>query len=263
MPDDAIEGVLFDLDGTVYLGDDLISGADVVVDRLRAEGVEVGFLSNKAIDRRSVFSTKLTELGIPTEESAVVNSASITADYLAKTHPDDAIFVVGERPLVEELTDRGLTITEDPDETDVLLASMDRGFDYATLTDALYAMDEATPFLATNPDRTCPVADGEIPDCAAMVGAIEGATGETLDRVLGKPSQTAVDAAAEMLGVPLDRCLMVGDRIETDILMGNRAGMTTVLVLSGVTDRERLAAADTQPDYVVDSIVDLDEVLWT
>lgn len=262
MPEPAIEGALFDLDGTVYLGDDLIPGADRVVERLRSDGVDVGFLSNKAIDRRSVFSTKLTDLGVPADETSVVNSASITANYLAKVHPDDAIFVVGEPPLSEELDERGLQLTDDPDETDVLLASMDRGFDYATLTDALNAMDDDTAFLATNPDRTCPVADGEIPDCAAMVGAIEGATGQELDRVLGKPSQTTVDAAAELLGVPLERCLMVGDRIETDILMGNRAGMTTVLVMSGVTDRDQLAAADTQPDYVVESIADLGEVLW-
>lgn len=261
MPDPAIEGALLDLDGTVYRGDALVPGADDAIERLRAAGVAVRFLSNKAIDRRSAFSTKLTELGVPADESAVLNSASIAANYLSNVHPDDAVFVVGEPPLCEELADRGLRTTEDPAETDVLLASMDRGFDYATLTAAARALDEATAFLATNPDRTCPVEHDEIPDCAAMVGAIEGATGASLDRVLGKPSQTTVDAAAELLGVPLDRCLMVGDRLETDVLMGERAGMTTVLVLTGVTDRETLEAADVQPDYVVESIADLDRVL--
>jgi arabinose operon protein AraL len=223
--------------------------------------VSVLFLSNKAIDRRSVFSTKLNDLGVPADESAVINSASITANYLSKHHPDDAIFVVGEQPLSEELADAALHLTTDPAETDVLLASMDRTFDYETLTDALDAMDGDTTFLATNPDRTCPIEGGEIPDCAAMVGAIEGATGETLDRVLGKPSQTTVDAATDALGVPLERCLMIGDRLETDIAMGERAGMTTVLVLSGVTDRTTLADSDVEPDYVLESIADIDKVI--
>ena len=263
MTEPRFEGALVDLDGTVYLGDGLIPGADDAISALRDAGTAVLFLSNKAIDRRSVFSTKLNDLGVQADESAVINSASISATYLSNHHPDDAIFVIGEPPLSEELTERGLRLTEEPTETDVLLASMDRTFDYQTLTDALHAMDEAPAFLATNPDRTCPIQGGEIPDSAAIVGAIEGATGETLDRVLGKPSQTAVDAAAAALGVPLDRCLMIGDRIETDIRMGNRAGMTTVLVMSGVTDQETLEAAEDRPDYVLESIADVDQVLET
>lgn len=261
MSEVAVDGVLFDLDGTVYLGDRLVSGADGVVERLRADGVTVGFLSNKAIERRGAFAAKLSDLGIPADVSAVVNSASISASYLATEHPEDSIFVVGEPPLSDELAERGLHLTDDPAATDVLLVSMDREFDYETLTDAMHAVDAETAFLATNPDRTCPVEGGEIPDCASMVGAIEAASGETLDRVLGKPSQTAVDAATDLLGVPLDRCLMVGDRIETDIEMGNRAGMTTALVLSGVTDRETLDASDVEPDYVLDSVADLGDVV--
>lgn len=261
MTEVAVDGVLFDLDGTVYIGNRLVPGAAGVVERLRADGVTVGFLSNKAIERRQAFAAKLATLGIPVDESAVVNSASISASYLATEHAEDSIFVVGEAPLSDELAERGLHVTTDPGEADVLLVSMDREFDYETLTDAMHAVDPETAFLATNPDRTCPVEGGEIPDCASMVGAIEGVSGETLDRVLGKPSATAVDAATDLLGVPLDRCLMVGDRIETDIEMGNRAGMTTVLVLSGVTDAATLAASDVEPNYVLDSVADLEEAV--
>lgn len=261
MPERRIEGAVVDLDGTVYRGDRLVPGADDAIGALRAAGVEVLFLSNKAIDRRASFSAKLTALGVPATADAVLNSASITATYLAESHPDDAVYVVGEPPLVEELADRDVRVTDDPAETDVLLASMDRSFDYEALTDALRAMARDPVFLATNLDRTCPVDDGEIPDCAGMVGAIEGTSGGTLDRVLGKPSQTTVDAAAAALGVPLDRCLMVGDRLETDVLMGNRAGMTTVLVMSGVTDQRALAAADVRPDHVVDSIAAVPDLL--
>jgi arabinose operon protein AraL len=261
VPEAAVDGVLFDLDGTVYVGDDLVPGAAEAVRRLRAAGVAVGFLSNKAIERRGAFAAKLTDLGVPADESAVVNSASIAASVLARDHPDDDVFVVGEPPLTEELAAHDVATTDDPAEADVLLASMDREFDYETLSDAFEAVDGETPFLATNPDRTCPVTGGEIPDCASMVGAIEGASGETLDRVLGKPSPTAVAAASDLLGAPLERCAMVGDRVETDVAMGNRAGMTTVLVRSGVTDDAALAASDVEPDHVVDSVADIDDVL--
>jgi arabinose operon protein AraL len=261
MDDEPVAGALIDLDGTMYLGDRLISGADEAVTTLREHGVGVLFLSNKPIARRSDYSEKLTRLGVPTTAEEVITSSSITATYLATNHATDPVFVVGEDPLRDELRDNGISLTTDPEEAAVLLASMDRRFDYETLTNALQAMDEETAFLATNPDRTCPTETGEIPDCGAVIGAIEGVTGRDLDRVLGKPAPTAVDAATARLGVAADRCLMVGDRLETDIRMGERAGMRTVLVLSGVSDRETLEQSSVQPDNVIESIQDIETVL--
>lgn len=261
MADPPFEGAVVDLDGTVYLGSRLIPGADDGVAALRAAGLGVVFFTNKAIDRRETYCEKLSGLGVPAESEDVITSAAMTAEYLAAHHPDEPVFVVGEAPLREELEERGLRLTDEPDETGVVLASMDRRFDYGRLTDALHAMEGAAAFVATNPDRTCPTADGEIPDCAAVVGAIEGATGREVETVVGKPSTTAIDVAATRLGVEVDRCLMVGDRLETDVLMGNRAGMTTVLVLSGVTDRETLRGSSTRPDHVVDSLADIGTVL--
>lgn len=256
-------GALVDLDGTVYLGDSPIPGARGAIETLRDDGVAVLFLTNKAIERRSDYSEKLTNLGIPTSPEEVVNSSAITSAYLRNNHASDPVFVVGEEPLCQELRESGLELTHDPAETAVILASMDRHLDYETLTTALHAMDDDTAFLATNPDRTCPTQAGEIPDCGAMVGAIEGATGRELDQVLGKPAQTTIDAATRMVGVAPERCLMIGDRLETDVRMGNRAGMTTVLVLSEVTDRETLNGSSIQPDHVIDSLADFDSVLYS
>ncbi|MFC5367263.1 HAD-IIA family hydrolase [Salinirubrum litoreum] len=261
MTDPPVEGALVDLDGTVFRGDPLIEGADDAVATLRAAGVSVLFLSNKATRRRAAFAEKLRRLGIDVDDDGIVNSALIAASYLETHHPDDPVFVVGEPPLRDELRAHGLTLTDDPEEAAVVLASMDRQFDYGTLTKALHAVDEETVFLATNPDRTCPTEGGEIPDCAGVVGAIEGVTGTDLDRYLGKPAQTAVDAALSGLDLPASRCLMVGDRLETDVRMANRAGMTSVLVLTGVTDRETLARSSIQPDYVLESIADIGQVL--
>lgn len=254
-------GAIVDLDGTVYRGDRLIPGADEAVESLRTGGVSVLFVTNKAIERQADYRRKLEGYGIPTHGGEVMTSSGMTAAYLADEHPDEPVLVVGEEPLRRELSARGQPLTDDPDEAAVVLASMDRDFDYDRLTAALHAMAEDTAFLATNPDRTCPTERGEIPDCGAIVGAIEGATGRDLERVIGKPSMTAIDAAVGALGVEPERCLVIGDRLETDVRMGNRAGMTTVLVLSGVTDRASLDRSSIRPDHVIESIAGIGDVL--
>jgi len=261
MSDGHFAGALLDLDGTVYLGDQLLPGADGAVTSLRDGGVSVLFLTNKAIERRETYCRKLTELGVPADEEDVITSGAMTAQYLATHHPSDPVFVVGEEPLERELEAAGLELTDTPEAAGVLLASMDRRFDYERLSAARRAVEAASTFIATNPDRTCPTETGEIPDCAAMVGAIEGASGRELERVIGKPSQTAIDASMDRLGLAPEQCLIVGDRLETDIEMGNRAGMTTVLVLTGVTDRRTVAASSIQPDHVIDSVADLGSVV--
>lgn len=256
-----VNGAIIDLDGTVYRGDALLPDADEGVSILRDGGASVLFVSNKAIERRDRYRDKLNGLGVPCESADIITSATVTADYLARHHPASVSFVVGEEPLRDELRDAGQTVTGDPTGADVLVVSMDRTFDYETLADALTAMSEDTLFVATNPDRTCPVSDGEIPDAAGMIGAVEGVTGRSLDRMMGKPSETTMNAAKERLDVDANECLMVGDRLETDIVMGNRAGMTTVLVLTGVSDRESVDASSVSPDYVIDTLGDIGEVV--
>ncbi|WP_049922355.1 HAD-IIA family hydrolase [Halopiger djelfimassiliensis] len=259
----SFEGAIVDLDGTVYLGDELIEGVREGIECLRSSGTEVLFLTNNPIRRRSDYRDRLRSFGIDVVSERIVTSGSIAAEYLATRHPDAATYVVGESALVAELRDADVPLTTEPNAAEVVLASMDRSFEYADLREVLEAFDgESAPtFYATNPDRTCPTADGPIPDAAAMIGAIEGATGHELDAVLGKPSPTAVETAAGRLETAPENCLVVGDRIGTDIRMGNRAGMTTALVLSGVTDSTDVSAASTEPDYVLESLGQVDSVL--
>lgn len=264
-----IEGAILDLDGTVYRGDALVPGVAAAIAALRERDVDVLFFSNKAIERPAAYREKLARLGIPVSIDRIVTSATVTATYLREHHLGETAFLVGEEPLARELSEAGVSVGP-PAEASIVVASMDRSFDYDTLTDAMVALDGADAFYATNPDRTCPVAGGEIPDAAGMIGAIEGVTDRELDRVLGKPSSVAVSTATDALGVAPERCLMVGDRLETDVLMGERAGMRTALVLSGVTDaedvRENSTAADRtdetpSPDHVLDSLADVISVL--
>jgi arabinose operon protein AraL len=256
-----MKGAIVDLDGTVYRGEELLPGADRGVELLREGDAGVLFVTNKPIERRDSYCEKLNRLDIPCGSGDVITSATVTADYLAAEYPESVSYVVGEEPLREELRDAGLAVTEDPADASVVVASMDREFDYAALSDAMAAIDEETLFIATNPDRTCPVADGEIPDAAGMIGAIEGVTGQDLDGLMGKPSETIMRTAMGRLGVDPGQCFMIGDRLETDMEMGNRAGMTTVLVLTGVTTREDVAESSVSPDYVIDSLGDIGEVM--
>lgn len=251
------EGYIFDLDGTVYRGEVLIPGAQEKVAWLRSHGRRVVFLSNKPLEPRSAYAAKLTRLGIPAPDEDVINSTQALMRYLRKHCPGSRLYVIGELAMLDELSAAGFYLTEDIDEIDVVVAAFDRTLDYHKLNIAHQALVRGARFLATNSDRTCPVEGGEIPDCAGVIAFLEATTGVQVEVIVGKPSRHIVDAAAERLGVPLARCLMVGDRLTTDMAMGRTAGVDTALVLSGVTDRQMLEASDVRPTLVLESIAEV------
>jgi len=247
-------GWLFDLDGTVYLGEALIPGAADTIAALRAAGRRVAFLSNKPLYTREDYADKLTRLGVPTRPDEVVSSSIVLARHLRRLDAGAPVFVIGEPPLIGELRAHGFEVRADADVRWVVIA-FDRTFDYAKLNTALQAVRRHDArLIATNPDRTCPTAEGEIPDCAGMMAAVEAVTGKTVEVVVGKPSPIILEVALQTLGVEARDCVMVGDRIETDIVMGKRLGLATVLVLSGITRADDPRIAELRPDLVVDSI---------
>ena len=243
-------GYIFDLDGTIYLGEKAIPGAPAVIAKLRRLGSGLVFLSNKPLQQRHVYAEKLTRLGIPAATDDVINSSLVLTQYLVREMPGATVFAIGEQPLLDELAAAGLALSESPEEIEVVIASFDRTFDYRKLDIGYQALRLGARFLATNADRTCPVEGGELPDAAAVIGALEGCTGRTVELVAGKPSALIVDAALGCLGLPAEACLMVGDRLETDILAGQRTGLLTLLVLSGITDQAMMAGSEIQPDLV-------------
>lgn len=248
-------GYLLDLDGTIYRGDRLLPGAREAVGAVRAAGAGLLFLSNKPLETRADYARKLTRLGLPTRDDGVLTSGLVMAEYLRRRARGARLFVIGEGPLIEEMRAAGFEVTEEPSRIDVIVIAFDRSFDYRKLDIALQASKRGARLVATNPDRTCPVDGGEIPDCAAMIGAVEGATGRQVEAIVGKPSPLTIEAAlARLGGLPASAVLMVGDRLETDIQMGNRAGMDTALVLTGVTRREDVAASAWRPTHVLDHV---------
>jgi HAD superfamily hydrolase (TIGR01450 family) len=248
---------IFDLDGTIYRGEALIPGADAVVAALRRDGRRVVFLSNKPLYTRAEYAEKLTRLGIPCAAEEVINSSLVLARHLAVLDPGAPVFVIGEPPLLAELAAHGFEVRRDHHVRWVVIA-FDRTFDYAKLDTALQAVRRAgARLIATNPDRTCPTEDGEIPDCAGMIAAVEAVTGQAVEVVVGKPSPIILEVALAALGVTARECVMVGDRIETDIVMGRRGGLATVLVLSGITAGDDPRIAEIAPDLVLPSVGDL------
>jgi len=250
----AFRGYIFDLDGTVYRGDRLVEGAAETIRGLRAAKRRIVFLSNKPIDTRKAYARKLGHLGIPTKPADVINSSHVLSRYLGARCPHARLFVIGERPLLAELRRAGFRITTNGRQADWVVIAFDRTFDYAKLTGALHAVRRGARLIATNPDRTCPVEGGEIPDCAAMIGAVEGATGRRVEVIVGKPSRITLEVCLTQMGLRARDCLMVGDRLETDIRMGRNAKMATALVLTGVTDRQALRRSAIKPDFVLSDL---------
>jgi HAD superfamily hydrolase (TIGR01450 family) len=176
--------------------------------------------------------------------------------YLQRTAPAACLFVIGEPPLAEQLA-AAHRLSEDPDQVDAVVVSVDYGFDYRKLEIAFRAIRRGARFLTTNLDRTWPTPGGLIPDTGAVVGAIEACTRRRVDAVLGKPSAWMAELALARLGTRPAETWVVGDSLESDVALGRQAGMTTALVLSGVTQREDLALAEFQPDRVLESLGDL------
>jgi NagD protein len=255
------KGFIFDLDGTVYLSDKLIPGADVVIRLLRENRRKIVFLSNKPIQTREDYASKLTRLGIPTQPDEVINSTLVMAHYLKKNAPQAKLFVVGEVPFVEELERAGFTITDEPKEIEYVVVALDRTFDYQKLNIAFQAIKLGAHFVATNPDRTCPVEGGEIPDCAGMIAAIEAVTMKKVEVIVGKPSLLIIQTALEVMGLRSEDCILIGDRLETDIKMGRESGIATGLVLTGVTDEKTLKESSIHPDFIFQSIADVENLL--
>ncbi len=251
------DAYIFDLDGTVYLGDALLPGADRTIARLRDAGSQVIFLSNNPTRTREQYAAKLTALGIPTTADEVINSSYVMVQWLLAEAPGSRVFVVGEQPLCDELSAAGFDLADNADGVQVVIASFDRTFTYRKLQIAFDAIRAGARFVATNLDRYCPTPTGGEPDAAAMIAAIEACTARRVEVVVGKPSPIMVQTIAGTLRLPPAQCLVVGDRLETDIAMGRAAGMATALTLTGATDRRALAEATIQPDYVIESIVAL------
>jgi HAD superfamily hydrolase (TIGR01450 family) len=251
------KGILADLDGTVNRGKVLIQGAKETYERLSAQGVKWLFLSNNASVLAEDLAERIRKMGVPVQDREVLNSASVLISILETEFPGARVMVVGERRLIEGIKGAGAVITEDPKGVDVLVSAMDRGFTYDKLARAQAAVLNGALFFATNTDVSFPAEHGLLPGAGAIVAAISAACGKGPDRVFGKPSRHMASEALRRIRAPAGDCLLVGDRMSTDILFGLENGMSTALVLTGVTSAADLESFPYRPDFVFESILEI------
>lgn len=263
-----IDGLIFDLDGTLYLGDEALPGAVELLQELRRRGKRILFVTNKPLQPREQYAHKLTQLGIQAEPQDVLTAAAALGDYLVKKSPDLHLYVIGEPSLKKELLGMGLHVLDefldqdaqqviDPGAIQAVVVAFDRSLDYRKLNTAYQALLNGALFLATNADKACPMPGGSIPDAGATIAALEHISGRKVDFIAGKPSAWMAALALSRLQVPAQRCLLVGDRLETDIRMGQQAGMQTALVLTGAAKEKEAQAAAEPPTMILESLADL------
>lgn len=252
-PDRMFGGYVFDLDGTLYLGESLLPGAAEALAVIRGHGSRVAFLTNKPLEAPAAYAAKLTSLGIPADADEVVTSTDALIRYLHAHAAGAAILPVAEPLLVGLVRDAGFRIVDvdRPWDADLVVVSWDRTFDYPKLAAAFRAVRAGARIVATNPDPFCPTPDGDLPDCAAMLAAIEASTGARAEAIVGKPSRHMAETLLERIALPPADTLLVGDRLMTDVRMAREAGMVSALVLTGATPRSALADAPYTPDHVL------------
>jgi len=267
-PEELYEGYVFDLDGTIYLGDELLPGAERLILKLRELGKRVIFLSNNPTKDPEMYAKKLTDLGLETPTDEIVNTVVTMTQWLLQNHPDATVYPISEEPLKNSLREAGIEMSENPEEIDIVIASYDRGFEYRKLQIAFDAIwfHKRARLVTTNPDRYCPFPGGRgEPDAAAIVGAIEGCTGAKCEVNVGKPDPIMLETIMGVVGLDAEDCVMTGDRLYTEIRMALDAGMPSAVVLTGETTAGDLdgESEENLPDYVLDRIDRLVPVdLW-
>jgi HAD superfamily hydrolase (TIGR01450 family) len=217
-------------------------------------------LTNNPRKSRDAYARKLTALGIAADASEVITSSFAMARYLASIGAADRrLFVVGEELLKQELRAAGFRVIEEG-EAEIVIVSFDTTLTYAKLLTAHRALLRGARFLATNPDAYCPTRDGGLPDAGALIAALQTSTGRCVEAVVGKPSRFLAGLVLDELRTSPARCVMVGDRAETDVRFGAAAGMLTVLVRTGATGDAELPP-DLRPDHRLGSVADLPSAL--
>lgn len=260
---DRFDGLLIDLDGVVWIGREPVPGSPETLRTLLEAGKRIVFVTNNPGRPPAAYAERLRDLGVEVGEEQIVTAGMVVArlagEAAVAAGPGGSAFVIGAPALKEMVGAAGARLMEGEEgrEADVVVVSGHRGFDYAELLTAKRALDRGAALFATSHDPTMPYPGGEVPGTGAVLAAVEVASGRSAE-IAGKPERHLFEMAVEAAGGD-GRLAMVGDRITSDIEGGRRAGLETVLVLSGTTSRQQAKIADPAPDHVLDDLSGLIE----
>ncbi|MGI9254669.1 MAG: HAD-IIA family hydrolase [Thermomicrobiales bacterium] len=259
----AAKAWVFDMDGVLYVGTQTLPGVADLLNALRLRGREIMLATNNSMSTPDMYVKKLAGMGIDVPASAILTSALATRDYLERELPaGSGLFVIGMPALREQLFADGAfhPVQYCEEKPAALVLGLDKEFTYEKLKAATAAVREGARFIATNADATLPTETGLVPGAGSIVAAIQVASGVT-PVIIGKPETPMLEMALARLGVAPHEAVMVGDRLDTDIHAGHRAGMLTALVLTGVSSREEISGAAAMPDVVANDLPSLTAAL--
>ncbi len=246
---------LIDMDGVLVNGASLIPGADEFIDRLVEYGHKFAVFTNNPLYTPGDLTHRLQTIGLRITEKQIFTSAMATAAFLQKQKPAGKAFVIGESGLTEAIHEIGYVITSlNPD---YVVLGETLGYNYDLIKKAIRLIGDGARFIATNPDPSGPSEDGQVPACGAMAALIEKVTG-IAPFFIGKPNPFMMRSALNFIGAHSEDTLMIGDRMDTDIVTGVMSGIDTILVLSGMTQLKDVARYPYQPTYIYDSVASID-----
>ncbi len=251
-------GFMIDMDGTVYKGGDLIPGATDFIAALRAKDIPFVFLTNNSSHSRSYYYDKLTRMGFDVTLDNVLTSNIATIRYVLSERPGKRVYVVGSPDVVKEVREAGVDVVDD--DPDIVYLTFDRTITYEKINKAYKALCKGAELIATHPDDVCPTETDYDIDIGPFVRMFEQMC-QTTATIIGKPNSLMLEMAALHMGVDPKGTVMVGDRLYTDMRMGELAGIATILVLSGETSRAELQESGMRPTHVLDSVADIPSLL--
>ena len=255
---------VFDMDGTVYLGSTVFDFAIRFIENLRSAGKRVLFFTNNASRSTGLYLDKLTRLGFSPATHEIMSSADVTAAYLNTYHTGQSVYLIGTKQLEDQFRAEGVRLaTGKEDRVDVVVSSFDTELTYEKLNDGCRLIRGGATYLCTHPDFNCPTDTGFMPDSGAIAALITAST-EVTPRYLGKPYPEVVEMIERVTGIPRKKTCIFGDRLYTDIALGAKNGMTSVLVLTGEgTLEEALKLSEGEkPTFIFPSLREVDEAVF-
>ena len=255
---------IFDMDGTIYLGYQVFPFAIRFINNLRAAGKKVLFFTNNASHTTAYYVGKLEKLGFSPRPEEIMTSGDVTIEYLKRHRAGKTVYLVGTDELVENFRESGIPLLTGKEESaDIVVTSFDTTLTYEKLDNACRLVRGGAEYLSTHPDFNCPTETGFIPDSGAIAAFVTASTGK-VPTYFGKPYRETIEMICEATGFTCDQMCIFGDRLYTDIAVGKRHGVTAVLVLSGETKIEDVAAAEEKdrPDYVFPSLDEVDQAIY-
>ena len=250
---------LFDMDGTLYLGDNVYEGAIELMEDLPRLGKKYIYLTNNSSRAGTDYITRLQRLGFPCEAENVFTSGMATGMFLNQNYPGAKVYLVGTKAFGRELLSYGINLVQE--DAEIVVAGFDTELVYEKLNKAVHFLRRGAVFIAANPDWVCPMPEDEVlPDCGSICALLTASSG-VKPEFIGKPNRNMIDVISKMTGIPNEKICAVGDRIYTDIAVAQNAGSVSVLVMSGETDEKILSEAERKPDYVLADVKELHGVL--